>query len=226
MDVSESNSFPLAHNTKSYLLESISSLGWDGPPGFLRWFFSSFEARAELAIAFKQSINLRKPMSAPVVGRLLEWWTSFTLPKSRAYTVMTQGDKYPEFSGSKMCFSVVWVGVQFIFPATAVSLWMLFYRKLILQWLSPCACFLTSFWFISPPGIEMEIVDSCQENNGGCSHHCEHTIAGPRCSCDEGYHLDFDGKTCSGNSWQMQCSCRRREEVRRVSLQGQPAGEL
>lgn len=125
------------------------------------------------------------------------------VPKSRASTVVTQRDKYLEFGDYKTCSSRVCVGAQFMFPATSVSLRMLFYRRLILWWLSPCACILTSFWFISPQGIEMEIVDSCQDNNGGCSHHCEHTTAGPRCSCDDGYRLDFDGKTCAGNPQRM-----------------------
>lgn len=52
--------------------------------------------------------------------------------KSRASTVMTQGDKYAEFSDSKTCSSGGCVGAEFIFPAI-VGLWMLFYRRLILQ---------------------------------------------------------------------------------------------
>ncbi|KAG7226079.1 hypothetical protein INR49_018689 [Caranx melampygus] len=44
--------------------------------------------------------------------------------------------------------------------------------------------------------IEMEIVNSCEKNNGGCSHHCEHTTNGPLCSCNHGYQLDQDRKTC------------------------------
>lgn len=90
----------------------------------------------------------------------------------------------------------------------------------------PRTCFLTSFRFISLQGIEMEIVDSCQDSNGGCSHHCEHTTAGPRCSCNDGYRLDFDGKMCAGNAWRMPHLCGRKEEVWWVSLQEEPAGEL
>ncbi|KAL0180691.1 hypothetical protein M9458_023097, partial [Cirrhinus mrigala] len=44
--------------------------------------------------------------------------------------------------------------------------------------------------------IEMEIVNSCDHNNGGCSHHCEHSTNGPVCSCNQGYQLDDDHKTC------------------------------
>ncbi|KAG7265975.1 hypothetical protein CRUP_022680, partial [Coryphaenoides rupestris] len=47
--------------------------------------------------------------------------------------------------------------------------------------------------------IEMEIVNSCEKDNGGCSHGCEHTTSGPLCSCNHGYHLDLDGKTCVDN---------------------------
>lgn len=53
----------------------------------------------------------------------------------------------------------------------------------------------------SPAGIEMEIVNSCEKNNGGCSHHCEHTTNGPLCSCNHGYRLEQDRKTCVGRSF-------------------------
>lgn len=46
--------------------------------------------------------------------------------------------------------------------------------------------------------IEMEIVNSCEKNNGGCSHHCHHSTNGPVCSCNHGYRLDQDFKTCVG----------------------------
>lgn len=65
--------------------------------------------------------------------------------------------------------------------------------------------FLPSLLFISLQGIEMEIVDSCQEDNGGCSHGCEHTATGPRCSCHDGYVLSSDGKACTGNPGYSSC---------------------
>ncbi len=46
----------------------------------------------------------------------------------------------------------------------------------------------------------MEIVNSCEKNNGGCSHHCEHTTNGPLCSCNHGFQLDRDRKTCVGET--------------------------
>lgn len=47
----------------------------------------------------------------------------------------------------------------------------------------------------------MEIVNSCEANNGGCSHGCSHTSAGPLCTCPHGYELDEDQKTCIGAQW-------------------------
>lgn len=44
----------------------------------------------------------------------------------------------------------------------------------------------------------MEIVDSCEVANGGCSHGCSHSQDGPQCSCPRGYTLDLDQKTCLG----------------------------
>jgi hypothetical protein len=46
----------------------------------------------------------------------------------------------------------------------------------------------------------MEIVNSCEANNGGCSHGCSHTSTGPLCTCPRGYELDEDQKTCIGVS--------------------------
>ena len=220
MDVSEPNAFPFAWKTESYFFGKHKQTGLSELAGFLTWFLSCSGARVGLSVVFKQNVNLRKPVDTPTAGRLLKRWASFTLPKLRASTVVTQGAKYPEFGDSKTCSSWGCVGAEFIFCATAAGLWTRFSERLILQWLSPCACFLTSFWFISPQGIEMEIVDSCQDNNGGCSHRCEHTAAGPRCSCDDGYRLGSDGKTCAGNSWQMLHLHGREEEVWQAPARG------
>lgn len=46
----------------------------------------------------------------------------------------------------------------------------------------------------------MEIVNSCEAGNGGCSHGCSHTSTGPLCTCPHGYELDEDQKTCIGAS--------------------------
>ncbi|XDA71290.1 hypothetical protein R6Z07F_001642 [Ovis aries] len=59
--------------------------------------------------------------------------------------------------------------------------------------------------------IELEIVNSCEKNNGGCSHHCEHACdsgeaccaqlcinysGGYECSCQEGFQISSDGCGC------------------------------
>ena len=51
---------------------------------------------------------------------------------------------------------------------------------------------------ISFVGIEMEIINSCENRNGGCSHQCQHSTVGAVCSCNHGYHLAEDLKTCVG----------------------------
>ncbi|KAL2296494.1 hypothetical protein Nmel_015813 [Mimus melanotis] len=43
----------------------------------------------------------------------------------------------------------------------------------------------------------MEIVNSCEANNGGCSHMCHHTSSGPVCTCNFGYRLEEDQKSCT-----------------------------
>lgn len=44
----------------------------------------------------------------------------------------------------------------------------------------------------------MEIVNSCETNNGGCSHVCHHTSSGPVCTCNFGFRLEEDQKSCTG----------------------------
>ncbi|XP_065058058.1 signal peptide, CUB and EGF-like domain-containing protein 2 [Rhopilema esculentum] len=39
-------------------------------------------------------------------------------------------------------------------------------------------------------------VDHCKANNGGCSDVCTSSPSGPVCSCNSGFYLDKDGKTC------------------------------
>ena len=60
-----------------------------------------------------------------------------------------------------------------------------------------CCRILTGVCF---PGIEMEIVNSCEASNGGCSHTCHHTSSGPVCTCNFGYRLEEDQKTCTGKA--------------------------
>ena len=40
--------------------------------------------------------------------------------------------------------------------------------------------------------------NQCATDNSGCDHTCTDLIPGYECSCDYGYVLENDGKTCSG----------------------------
>ena len=40
-------------------------------------------------------------------------------------------------------------------------------------------------------------VDECLDSNGGCEHVCNNTKGSYLCSCEEGYALNEDGRTCS-----------------------------
>ena len=42
--------------------------------------------------------------------------------------------------------------------------------------------------------------NECEENNGGCSQTCNNTLGSYRCTCEEGYSLNFDGFTCTGKA--------------------------
>lgn len=56
----------------------------------------------------------------------------------------------------------------------------------------------------------MEIVNSCEASNGGCSHGCSHSSAGPVCTCPRGFELAQDQKTCIGASWPLAAAPRCR----------------
>ena len=43
-------------------------------------------------------------------------------------------------------------------------------------------------------------VNECEEENGGCEQICENTVGSYECSCNQGYLLAADDKTCTGNS--------------------------
>lgn len=47
-----------------------------------------------------------------------------------------------------------------------------------------------------PPVIDMEVINSCLKNNGGCQHMCRHGTGGAVCTCHPGYQLKADGLTC------------------------------
>lgn len=58
---------------------------------------------------------------------------------------------------------------------------------------------------IPSAGIEMEIVNSCESGNGGCSHLCHHSSTGPICTCNSGYRLQDDHRTCTGKARLAPC---------------------
>ena len=41
-------------------------------------------------------------------------------------------------------------------------------------------------------------INECNVNNGGCDQICNNTYGSYRCTCEEGYTLEFDGFNCSG----------------------------
>ncbi len=42
--------------------------------------------------------------------------------------------------------------------------------------------------------------DQCSHDNGGCQQICINLIPGYNCSCDPGYTLNEDGRTCDGKN--------------------------
>ena len=41
-------------------------------------------------------------------------------------------------------------------------------------------------------------INECNTNNGGCSQSCVNTLGGYYCTCNSGYVLAGNGKTCNG----------------------------
>ncbi len=58
-----------------------------------------------------------------------------------------------------------------------------------------CICN-TGFEFDSEGTGHCIDIDECSNNNGGCSQKCENTEGSFTCSCNDGYKLNSDGKTC------------------------------
>ena len=44
----------------------------------------------------------------------------------------------------------------------------------------------------------MEVIKSCNTLNGGCMHQCFEDVEGIQCSCFDGYQLEADGASCTG----------------------------
>ena len=43
-------------------------------------------------------------------------------------------------------------------------------------------------------------IDECIEGSANCDQDCTNTIGSYMCSCNPGYHLASDGRTCNGKS--------------------------
>ncbi|XP_068682562.1 uncharacterized protein [Montipora foliosa] len=48
----------------------------------------------------------------------------------------------------------------------------------------------------SGDGAECSDIDECDDNNGGCDHNCVNTPGSSVCTCNSGYFLNFDEKSC------------------------------
>ena len=48
-------------------------------------------------------------------------------------------------------------------------------------------------------------VDECQINNGGCAHICTDTTQSFVCTCETGYTLDVDGRSCIADVVETLC---------------------
>ena len=47
-------------------------------------------------------------------------------------------------------------------------------------------------------GYSTSDVNECLTNNGGCAQICNNTIGSFRCSCNSGYSLFADARSCEG----------------------------
>ena len=41
-------------------------------------------------------------------------------------------------------------------------------------------------------------INECSSNNGGCAHHCHNTHGNYYCSCNQGYQISWDDRSCAG----------------------------
>ena len=44
-------------------------------------------------------------------------------------------------------------------------------------------------------------IDECAEWSDGCSHNCTNIAGGYMCFCMDGYELESDNHTCTGNNY-------------------------
>ena len=41
-------------------------------------------------------------------------------------------------------------------------------------------------------------IDECSENRDDCEHVCANNVGSYSCTCQDGYRLDANGRTCNG----------------------------
>ena len=41
-------------------------------------------------------------------------------------------------------------------------------------------------------------INECDQDSGGCEQFCNNTFGSYKCSCKDGYNLEFDGISCAG----------------------------
>ena len=44
-------------------------------------------------------------------------------------------------------------------------------------------------------------IDECVQGSDGCSQNCTNTIGSYFCTCMDGYELESDNHTCTGDAW-------------------------
>ena len=45
----------------------------------------------------------------------------------------------------------------------------------------------------------MSDINECTNDNGNCEHNCTNADGSYSCSCHNGYHLEINGRNCTGN---------------------------
>ena len=44
-------------------------------------------------------------------------------------------------------------------------------------------------------------IDECEQGSAGCDHNCNNTVGSYFCTCMDGYELESDNHTCTGNRY-------------------------
>ena len=66
--------------------------------------------------------------------------------------------------------------------------------------LLPCAYLLEDLSYIMFPFVWIFYTDiyECKVNNGDCDHHCINSAGSYICTCDEGFAMGTDARSCLG----------------------------